>query len=128
MLINPKEGDKVVFTANGGYKDQITEAKKHLTLGGVYQIDSVQMGGWATYIRLCGMTAAMNTAMFDDYVEPAAPAQPDQDQMTLRDRFAMAAMQEFMRNSFVMEDFAPKVVAELSFKMADSMLEERKPK
>jgi hypothetical protein len=62
------------------------------------------------------------------YVNEKRPPLPSPDQMTLRDQFAMAAMQEFMRNSFVMQDFIPKDVAELSFKMADSMLRARKPK
>ena len=53
---------------------------------------------------------------------PAAPA-PRTEQATLRDQFAMAALQGLLAN--LEEEVSPKAAARLAYECADAMLERR---
>jgi len=61
------------------------------------------------------------------YVDAKLKPTPDQDQMMLRDQFAMAAMQAMLQGSII-GSVKIEGVAEKSYMVADALMEARKPK
>lgn len=56
--------------------------------------------------------------------------QPSQDQITLRDQFAMAAMNQLLENPLYCPSLVDgrRLLADVSYKVADAMLVERRKK
>lgn len=83
MNIYALKGHKVRFTGEGGYATQNEYARKHLEIGGVYEVDHTQVFGWTTDVYLVGLERTApdiqenvlqdwNSVMFED-VEPQSP-------------------------------------------------------
>ena len=130
MNINAKQGDKVVFTCKGGFDGDQFNAKQHLIIGNIYEVEHVSVGGFHSSVKIVGIEKLFNTALFDDYVEP--DSKPNEDQMTLRDQFAMAAL-----NALISKEYKDDVkrgakgvpiFAQYAYEYADAMIEARKQK
>ncbi len=66
MDIYSESGTKVVFAGEGGWKAQITEAKKVLTIGETYTVSQTRVGGFYSYVTLKEFPDfEFNTTMFN---------------------------------------------------------------
>lgn len=67
MNINAMRGDKVIFTAEGGYDSDIARAKTYLKPGVEYTVDYTKISGWSTAVFLVEFPGtAFNSVMFED--------------------------------------------------------------
>lgn len=61
---NDPPGTMVVFDAGGGYDHQKQAAKEVLVLEQIYEVASIEVGGWTSYVTLVGVTGRFNTSLF----------------------------------------------------------------
>ena len=67
MDIYAKSGTKVKFTANGGYSTEIESAKKIMTIGNLYTVESIDVGGFHTTVYLKEFPSrGFNSCLFED--------------------------------------------------------------
>lgn len=127
-----KPGDKVVYIGYSDRNQDTHTANGIFIKGDSYIVDEVQQDGYITKLKICGTNMFFPSIFFKEY-NPAhharldAPAKPDQDQMMLRDQFAMAAMQAMLQGS-IMGSVKIEGLAEKSYMVADALMEARKPK
>ena len=67
MDIYSRPGTKVVFHGRGGYPSQIEDAKKILTLGGVYTVSDMDVGHSRSSVSLVEIHGYFNTVLFGPY-------------------------------------------------------------
>ena len=67
MNIYAKNGDKVVFTGEGGCDSDNNFARLHLEIGKEYEVERTEVGGWHTNVYLKGFgLSPFNSVMFED--------------------------------------------------------------
>lgn len=67
MDIFTKPGEKVIFVGYHGTPGQLENAKKYLSIGSVYTIETVEVRGYHTNIRLIGFpNNSFNSVMFSN--------------------------------------------------------------
>lgn len=66
MNMYAKRGDKVIFTGNHGYESERESAKKILTVGEVYEVESTNVYSFSSTVELVGHKGFFNTVMFDN--------------------------------------------------------------
>jgi hypothetical protein len=72
MALGTAVGAKVVFLSSGGYDGERENAEKILTVGAVYTVSAVEIGGFSSTVTLEGL-GTFNTVMFGN-TTPDAPA------------------------------------------------------
>jgi hypothetical protein len=64
---------KVVFTLRGGGdSDKRAASSAGLSVGQTYEVESLEVGDWYSYLRLKGFDASFNEAMFEQEASGAA--------------------------------------------------------
>jgi len=59
---------KVVFTLKGGGdSDKRAAAERGLKVGQTYEVESIEVGDWHSYLRLKGFNVSFNEAMFEQF-------------------------------------------------------------
>lgn len=79
MNIRSRRGDKVVFLGINGYPGELKEALELLTVGGIYEVSSVNVYSSSSTVYLYGIKAGFNTVMFGPLSVLDKPVAPETD-------------------------------------------------
>ena len=127
-----KPGDKVVYIGYSGYSAEIRIANGIFLKGRPYIVDEVNQDGFNEKLKIVGTNLFFPDAFFKKYnAEHDAHldfgAQPDQDQMTLRDQFAMAVLPALITFKLAQSPTATmREISKAAYLLADDCMEARK--
>jgi hypothetical protein len=68
MSLNTEVGSFVIFTGVGGYPNENDRARERLSVGGLYEVLSMKVGGWSSAVTL--QEGSFNTVMFVNATTP----------------------------------------------------------
>ena len=75
MSLNTEVGSFVIFTGVGGYRKENEQARERLSVGGIYEVLSMDVRGWSSTVTL--KEGTFNTVMFVN-AAPAPEEMPDE--------------------------------------------------
>lgn len=65
-IFDIKNGSLVRFLGKNGHDHELTEALELLEVGRVYEVESIDIGGWVSYLKLKDIATTFNSVMFED--------------------------------------------------------------